>query len=124
MAIVPHFSLPFRFEADAGGAVHAAVNEQDSIQDVMDCVEAIALCPIGFRLELPNFGIRDQTFTEGSIDIDDLQAAIALWEPRADVLIEEDPSMLDKMIEQIRISPNNTTVIRPTDEEGDDDSIS
>jgi phage baseplate assembly protein W len=91
---VPHLSLPFRFEADNMGILHAAVNEQDSPDDIADCVQAILMCPLGFRLELPDFGVRDQTFGSPGANVDDLQAAIALYETRADTLIEEDPSML------------------------------
>lgn len=103
MAEVPHFAVPFRFEQDGMGHSHAAVNEQDSVEDVTDCVIAIVSCPLGYRLELPNFGIRDQTFSQGGIDTNDLQIAIAQWEPRADILIEEDESNLDRFISLARV---------------------
>jgi phage baseplate assembly protein W len=112
---VPHLSLPFRFEPDALGVLHAAVNEQDSPEDVADCVQAILMCPLGFRLELPDFGLRDQTFNTPGADIDEIQTAISLYEPRADVLIEEDPSQLIDMIDNINVKQNIITVLQAED---------
>ncbi len=106
MADIPHFSLPFRLVFDNMGSLHAAVNEQDSIDDVADCVEAIAICPLGFRPELPDFGLRDQTFSQGGISTEEIQIAISQWEPRADFLIEEDESMLNLFISRARVQVN------------------
>jgi len=50
-AISPHFDLPFRF-LKSGGAV---VSEQDSFDDVANCVEAICRTPQGFRVDNPDF---------------------------------------------------------------------
>lgn len=120
MAIeVPHLSLPFRFESDNTGILHAAVNEQDSPEDIADCVQAILLCPLGFRLELPDFGVRDQTFGSPGANIDDLQEAIALYEPRADALIEEDPSQLDRLIDNVSVRQNIITVLQSEEDVSD-----
>lgn len=112
MVEVPHFALPFRFETDPTGEAHAAVNEQDSPDDIADCVQAILMCPLGFRLELPDFGVRDQTFGSPGANLDDIQAAISLYEPRADVLIESDPSQLDRLIDNVHIRQNLVTVLQ------------
>lgn len=116
---VPHFSLPFRFEADNMGNLHASVNEQDSPEDIADCVQGILSCPLGFRLELPDFGVRDQTFSSPGASIDDIQAAIALYEPRADVLIEEDPSQLGFLIDKMQVKQNVITVLQSEESVGD-----
>lgn len=78
---VPHFSLPFRIVGAA-----AAVSEQDSVEEIVDCVQAIARCPQGHRVELPDFGVPDQTFRQGGADTTLVQAALARWEPRASAI--------------------------------------
>jgi phage baseplate assembly protein W len=78
----PHFSLPFRF---ARGA--AVVVEQDSPAEIADCVQAILRYTPGSRLELPTFGLPDQAFLQGGADAEQVTAAIAQWEPRADATV-------------------------------------
>jgi hypothetical protein len=75
---IPHFSLPFRFAGP-----QAAVNEQDSIEEIADCVVAILLCPLGYRIELPDFGLPDPVFSSPSVDAGQMQQVIETWEPRA-----------------------------------------
>ena len=119
MTDVPHFTVPFKFEFGPDGFLHAAVNEQDSIEDITACVEAIVRTPIGFRQELPEFGIRDQTFTQGMINSDDVVVSLGQWEPRAEILIEEDASMLDQFIAIARITPGKVNVLSldPTEQD-------
>lgn len=75
----PHFSFPFQFEEMSG----AATVEQDSYEDVLSCVAAVVVCPIGACSVLPTFGIPDSKFS-GSLDGGDVSAAVQYWEPRAD----------------------------------------
>lgn len=84
MAQVPHFSLPFRVE---GGAI--AVTEQDSLEEIEDCVESILRTLVGTRaIDAPDFGVPDETFVQqtpnSSAEI--YIAAIEAQEPRAHVL--------------------------------------
>jgi hypothetical protein len=95
---VPHFDLPFRFDHGA-----AAVNEQDSLDDIAVCVEAIVRYEQGQRPELPEFGIPDYTFRQGDFDTDDLQDAIEVWEERADLLIEDDYDRFDELVQLVEI---------------------
>jgi phage baseplate assembly protein W len=44
----PHFAFPFQ---------RGQVVEQDTLDHVMGCVELICRCPVGFRIERPDFGI-------------------------------------------------------------------
>lgn len=120
MAEVPHFAIPFRFEFGPDGVRHAAVNEQDSVEDITACVESIIRTPIGYRQELPDFGIRDQTFTQGMINTDDILIAIAQWEPRAEILIEEDPSKLDQFIAIANVTPSKVNVVSLYPQEQDE----
>jgi hypothetical protein len=95
---VPHFSLPFRFSNP-----QAAVNEQDSIEEVADACLAILLCPQGFRVELPSFGLEDPTFSSPAPDLDIVRAAIDQWEPRAAALVSAYPDLLDALIAHIEV---------------------
>lgn len=81
--INPHFDLPFRFGA-TGSAVCV---EQDSTENIENAVEAVFRTTIGQRLELPEFGVPDQAFTENGPDLNAYAAALDKWEPRASALL-------------------------------------
>jgi len=95
MADVPHFSFPFRF-----GAPYAAVTEQDSLDEIADCCMVILLCPQSFRVELPEFGIADPTFSV-PVDLEALRATIERWESRATVVLDENPDLYDEAISRV-----------------------
>ena len=85
----PHFSLPFRFRGFNGGAF---VNEQDSEDDIFDCVKCIVAYPEASRTDTPEFGIPELAFRENISNAAALlHAAIIQWEPRADALVESIP---------------------------------
>lgn len=85
MAESPHFELPFRWGHDG----HAPCVEQDSEEDIEQCVFAIINTPTGFRLESPTFGVRPMVLEENAPSLPLLQAAIAEWEPRAHAVLTE-----------------------------------
>jgi len=95
---VPHFSLPFRF-----GNPTAAVSEQDSLDEIADCVLAVLVCPAGFRVELPQFGLPDPTFAMPTPDLDEIREAIDTWEPRAAVALDTYPDLLDELIARVEV---------------------
>jgi phage baseplate assembly protein W len=101
MPDTPHFAIPFRRTPDGKSVV---VTEQDSIDEVGDCVFALLTTPLGARLDLPEFGVLDQTFQEGGVDLNEIQSAIAQWEERADVLIDQQPDLLDKWVERVTVT--------------------
>lgn len=96
MASVPHFSFPLRLAADGG----LATVEQDTIDDVAQCVRVLVDTAVGERVELPAYGIEDPSFTEG-IDRDEIRRAVDEWEPRAALMIESEPDQYDEMIENV-----------------------
>lgn len=98
MTDVPHFSLPFRFATP-----QAAVNEQDSIEEVADACLAILLCPVGFRVELPVFGLEDPTFSMPGPDLDTIRTALDQWEPRAAASLSEYPDLFDTLIGHVEV---------------------
>jgi phage baseplate assembly protein W len=96
MTDIPHFALPFRFQTPA-----AAVVEQDSLDEIAGCVLAILACPLGFRVELPDFGVPDLTFEQQPVDTASVRALVEEWEPRAGVLFSQHPNALDVAIARL-----------------------
>ena len=99
MADVPHLDLPFRWASNG----HAAVVEQDSVDDVAACVEAVVRTRPGQRDEHPNFGSPELVFSQLPINRDAYAAQIAQWEPRVNLLVEEDPDLLDATLTRLRL---------------------
>ena len=97
MADVPHFSLPLRF------GPQAAVSEQDSIDEIADCALAVVLCPIGYRVELPSFGLPDVVFSTPRVDTDAMRTAIESWEPRAQAAFDQHADVLDALINHVQM---------------------
>jgi phage baseplate assembly protein W len=101
---IPHFSLPFRIHNGS-----AVVVEQDSTDEILDCVQAICSYPAGSRPEQPDFGIPDQTFRQGGVDTDAIAAAVDQWEPRAHAVASADNSSLADLISQVAVATKETT---------------
>lgn len=87
MKDIPHFDLPFAFTGPGG---HVNCIEQDTVNDVAVCVEAICRTRPMTRLEIDDFGIPDPAFLAGGAEPDVLLRLIADQEPRVTALIEED----------------------------------
>lgn len=79
---VPHLAFPLRQAADGG----LAVVEQDTIDDVRQCVHVLLRTPIGARPLAPAVGVDDPTFSSG-VDGDELAARLEDQEPRATVSV-------------------------------------
>jgi phage baseplate assembly protein W len=97
--LVPHFDLPFRFFG-----TNAVVVEQDSLDDVGNCVEAILLTHVGSRPEEPTFGIPELTFMTQPIGSDFVREIISSQEPRAEVAMTEAPDRFDELIDRVIIN--------------------
>lgn len=98
MTDVPHFTIPFRF-----AGARAVVVEQDSVDEIATCVLAVLLCPEGYRVELPEFGLPDQTFGVPGVDLEEIRTVIDLWEPRAATTLEQHPDELDELITRVGV---------------------
>lgn len=83
----PKLSFPFRLRANGLSAV---VVEQDSDAEILDCLEVLLSTEKGSREEVPTYGIEDQTFKEGGIDVEQVLMDITKWEPRAGQSLEAD----------------------------------
>jgi phage baseplate assembly protein W len=75
---IPHFAVPFNITATG-----ADVDEQGSTEEVFGCVQNIAACAVGFRVDLPSFGIPYPDFANAPINTDAIANALRSWEPRA-----------------------------------------
>jgi phage baseplate assembly protein W len=87
LPLVPKLAFPFEVKT---GRTEAAYHEQDSDEEVFDCVEVLLSTEIGEREEVPDYGVPDYVFREGGVDLEDLHAVIERWEPRALVVISEE----------------------------------
>lgn len=83
MARTPHFGFPFR----AAGSSFA-VTEQDSPDEIADCVEAVLRTPERSRIDVPAYGRPDASFEQlgpAKPTVEPYVAAVEEWEPRAAV---------------------------------------
>jgi phage baseplate assembly protein W len=93
---VPQFSLPFRLCPDG----EFAYNEQDTLDDIADCVQCIVRYPLGYLEERPAFGVPEQEFQQSGPDRAVIQAAIDRWEDRAEKIVTAE---LDDLVGRVRI---------------------
>lgn len=98
MADVPHFDLPFRFVGSS-----FATSEQDSIDDVANCVETILRTRIGFRTWVPEFGSPEYVFKRSPLGTEDIMAIVSAQEPRAELLVQESIDSYDQLIDRLHI---------------------
>jgi hypothetical protein len=94
----PHFDLPFQL-----GPNGANVVEQDTIEDVANCVIAISITHVGWRAEAPTFGVPDLAMRRIPIGANDINDWISNQEPRAILTVEEHPDQADALVDHINI---------------------
>lgn len=95
--IAPHFDLPFRLGAAA------AVVEQDTVDDVANCVYLLIRTHLGSRPEATAFGIRDLAFSTIPLDKNEIRDVISSSEPRAAAIIAERVDAFDSLIDHVVI---------------------
>lgn len=95
----PHFALPFRFKDGLGG-VSAVVNEQDSYEEIRDCVSAIVRYSKRDRPEAPDFGITPLEF-EVEVDTERILEEVQRVEPRVQLIISSFRQSADETIETV-----------------------
>jgi phage baseplate assembly protein W len=83
--IRPHFDFPFSF--DLGG--RPRVIEQDSYEDIRNCVYLAFLTERGTRQYVPEFGRTDPTFQNMPINQTRLEQEIHASEPRAGLSVTQ-----------------------------------
>lgn len=97
MARVPHFEVPLRMSGPS-----FAVVEQDSPEEVEQCVLAVLETPQGSRIDAPGFGRPDLLFAQLGADTtaQPYLAAVDEWEPRSEVVGE---ALIEELTERIVI---------------------
>jgi phage baseplate assembly protein W len=95
----PHFDIPFRFSSNGG----AALAEQNTFLDIANCVEVIMRTPLGFRDDAPEFGFPDLALLDQPIVTKDLVDLVQAQEPRAILLITEQPDFFDNLIDRVTV---------------------
>lgn len=75
---MPKLGIPVRMRGTRLGDV-----EQDSEDDVAQCVYAVAATELGSREERRDYGVTSPLFRQGGADLAEIQAAVDRWEPRA-----------------------------------------
>lgn len=80
MADVPHLRIPLQL-ADG----RFAQVEQDSPEDVEQCVKVILRTPYGVRDDLLDLGLTMQEFRQGGPDLEEIHRQIETYEPRVDL---------------------------------------
>lgn len=63
--------------------------EQGSEENIAGNVYNVAVCPQGFRDDLPEFGVPSLLWQRMPLDLTGLQQALARWEPQADLTLEQ-----------------------------------
>jgi hypothetical protein len=94
---VPHFGYPFKFGVDR----HVAVVEQDTIEDVCNCLAVAFLTENGFRPEVPTFGVPWQVFETQPLDLEMLIGEVQEWEDRAEMIMSQMPDVRDPLIDRV-----------------------
>jgi len=110
MSDVPHFDYPFRF----GKSNHAVEIEQDSIEDIEVCIATIIMTNHGDRVELPEFGTNSLLFQIQPLPIDQLYSDITDQEPRALMVISQQPDPLDYLTALVTVTVENLQPIGGT----------
>jgi len=96
---VPHIKLPMSV---FGGRFRAV--EQDTTDEIMQCVKAVISTVVGQREELPEFGLpSDITFSMKDVNPSVIETALNEWEGRAQATLEIVPQDQDTLLEVIRV---------------------
>jgi phage baseplate assembly protein W len=113
----PHFALPFQWApADQGGLAAREV-DQESIDEIGGCAEAILRTVVGERSTLPEFGRPQLEFnTDPELTRSQLADALIRWEPRVSSLITDNPDPADVETQVVR------ALISPADPEAVDNT--
>lgn len=91
--MVPHFQFPFSI---LGG--HVQVTEQDTQDEIDDCVLVLLLTPVNSREVLPGYGTPETLFAQQPLPIAQILSQVRQWESRASVLMNVSIDELNEKI--------------------------
>lgn len=98
MTDVPHITYPFHW----GPHGNAAVVEQDTLDEIINCVEVVVRTDIGALPDLPAMGITDPTFKRIT-NMNQLSREINEWEPRAAIQLTTHIDDVDQLVEVVQL---------------------
>lgn len=101
---VPHLAVPFRI---AGGVAVAV--EQDSDEHVLQGVEAILRYRPGHRIDLPEFGTREQAHRQGGANLVELADAVERFDDRVHAAAASLGTDSLGLVERVRVSIERAT---------------
>lgn len=78
-----------------------ATVEQDSDEDIRQCISAIVRHRVGDRVDVPEMGVPDFTHGEQPLEIDGVAAVIDRHEPRASVLVSSSPNLIESILAEV-----------------------
>lgn len=78
-----------------------ATVEQDSDEDITQCVKAILKHRPGDREDIPEMGVPDPTFGEQPLNLTEAQEVLRRHEPRVDTLLAQDPESVESLIAEV-----------------------
>jgi hypothetical protein len=104
---VPHFAYPLAFAPV--GQRHAAVFEQDSLDEIVSCCWVLLVTPLGYRPERPDVGMEELTFAGPGVDRDSILDRLNAQEPRADTLTAEALDALDELVTHVLVQVGAVT---------------
>jgi phage baseplate assembly protein W len=90
---VPHFAFPFEPNGNA-----FAVREQDTSEEIQDCVLVLLLTPKGSRMVLPSYGTPEILFSQMPPNIPEIISECNQWEPRAIIDLEATLDTIDQTV--------------------------
>ena len=102
MADVPHLTFPLRVISG-----RFACLEQDSPQDVAQCVATLLRTPYGWRDDMPDLGVDHVEFRMGGPNLQEIERQIVTYEPRAEALISDDPAALEDALAVVDVKLTN-----------------
>jgi len=93
-------AIPVRFVG-----LKLATVDKDSYEEIAQGVEVVCRTRRGLRIERPEFGVRSMVFDEipANVSLEHVERAILDGEPRATVIVDDDPSALAAMILSIGV---------------------
>lgn len=97
---VPHLTFPVRLDATG----RLATAEQDTPTDIVSCLEVAALYRPGDLEADSDFGVADQTFTQGGPGAGDIADALERAEPRARILVGVDRDRFDALVHRVTVT--------------------
>lgn len=80
-----------------------ATVEQDSDEDIVQCLKGVLRHRPGDRPDIPALGVPDLAFAEQPLHLEVVQEVLRRHEPRVDVLLTQDPALIDQLVAEVKV---------------------